>query len=328
MKEIARKLGISQTTVSFILNNKAEQHHISKDTKQKVLDFVEDEGYVPDVDAINMSQGSALQIGIFLHKELTENQKEMFFSLVAFCMDQQIVPVIQTVVDSDYYEGLRFMLGKKVQSIVFIGHRFGSVVGDLQITRLLKNVPSYILDYHFPLDKKEQNLNSSVLIGIDRENAYEQTIQYLYDLGHREIMTSEHGFSFIENYDQDGMKISLLENHINYNLAHLKEYTFDLIQHSKVTALLFGDDVRAIELMDDLLKKGVCLPEEMSIIGFDNMLMSRFSKISLSSIEVPIREMAEVLKKELIKPSGEKQIILPSRLIVRESVARPRTNSV
>lgn len=344
MKDIAKELGVSQTTVSFTLNGKADQFGISAATQQRIWDHVESIGYVPDVDAAAMAgQGRQLRrVGILIANGLTSNHKAIFFDLLHQLPALGMTPVIYSVVPETFAQGVRFLMGKNTQDVIFIGRQ--PVQWFYQTPRvhaMLQDKKLYFVDVAFPDALPADPLPGRIVrIGIDRAQAYRQAIESLVGQGHRHILLTEHASPYLPSLRQAFASLSLevfdsdteeadgtgRQKHRDLYIhgLSLTGRVLELVRLHRSTALFTGDDELALGLMAGLLAKEVKVPQQLSIIGFDGIPAGAYGRVALSTIQVPVQEMSQKVKSLLssskFKPGDH---LLASRVLWRQSTSSP-----
>jgi len=196
--------------------------------------------------------------------------------------------------------------------------------------KMLNNLlPVVLLDYYI----KGKEIDSVMADNID--DVY-RAVKYLIELGHREIGFIHGPFvapSFRERLD--GYKKALSEYGIEFKKSLLREggaYIGDgykamqklLETRSFPTAVFASNDTMALGVMRAIKKKRLKIPEDISVVGFDDVEFSAHTDPPLTTIRVDRKSMAEEAVKRLMKKmEGEnpepKRIIIPVELIVRES---------
>lgn len=342
MKDIARELGVSQTTVSFTLNGKADQFGISAITQQRIWQHVESIGYVPDVDAAAMAgQGRQIRrVGMLIANGLTPNHKAVFFDLLDDLPHLGMTPVIYSVVPETFVQGVRFLMGKNTQDVLFLGRQ--TVQQFYQTPRvhpMLQDKKLYFIDFAFPDASQADPLPGRIVrIGIDRAQAYRQAIESLAGQGHRNILLTEHASPYLpllrqalpqvslQAFDSDTEEADGTGRQKHRDLyAHglnLTGRVIELTRQHQSTAIFTGDDELAMGLMAGLLAKGIEIPRRLSVIGFDGVTAGAYGRLALSTIQVPVQEMAQKVKTLLTGnkfKSGDH--LLASRLLWRQSTA-------
>jgi len=214
----------------------------------------------------------------------------------------------------------------------------GVVVQGLKITdpyyEQIKNtdIPTVVID----MDIKGENVGT---ISVNNKKASKEAVDYLISLGHKDIaMINGSKDATVSKTREDGYKESLIQHKLKINddlikYANYHEETaylkaIELIESKqKFTALFCASDVMAIGAMRALKDLGVKIPEDVSIIGFDDIILNEYLEPRLSSIKqdmISIGYYAGRLLDDIIDNDNKKQqnnnIYAKHRLMIRESV--------
>jgi LacI family transcriptional regulator len=326
--DIADQLGISKTTVSFILNGRAKEKRISEELVDRVLKFVEEVGYKPNSLAKSLRTGKSNIIGL-----MVENISDHFFANIARFIEDRAYKngykIIYCSTDND---------AKKTRDQIAMfrdmhvdGYIIAPPVGvEDDIAALIKDeLPVVLFDRYFP------GLNSSYVVTDNLYGTYNAT-RYLIDRGYKNI-------AFITLQSQqtqmqariEGYKKALDENGL---LPHIKEIVFnpeasytiapinDYLEQEEFDAVLFGTNrlgACGLKVMSNL---GIKIPDDIAVISFDDYDVFELYSPSITAIAQPIEEMADnvisiLLNKMNNKSDKEQQVTLHTRLKVRGSSA-------
>lgn len=214
------------------------------------------------------------------------------------------------------------------------GVLFADINGDEPTLKkvIAKNLPCLVLNNYF-----NDNINC---LSIDNEKAAIEVIDYLVKLGHKNIATiagdlsTQAGKSRLKGYKEalKKHKIPLKDDYITVGgflrtpargaaerLLHLSE---------RPTAIFAASDVMALETIDFAKKEGLKIPEDLSIVGFDDNPIAMYSSIKLTTVRQPIVEMGQLGLETLDQiAQGKTKLptkkVLPARLVIRESCVGP-----
>jgi len=176
-------------------------------------------------------------------------------------------------------------------------------------------------------------------IAVDNKTAAKEAVQYLIKLGHERIATisgdlmTQAGKSRLEGYLE-----ALGENHIPAKEEYLTRGEFlrsparqsarNLLNlKNRPTAVFVASDVMALELMDVAKKMGIKIPQDLSVVGFDDNPLAEYSSVPLSTVSQPLMEMGRLGLEHLHQITQGKaelpvKVMLGAKLIVRESCAK------
>ncbi|MEW5816024.1 MAG: LacI family DNA-binding transcriptional regulator [Spirochaetota bacterium] len=326
--DVALQAGVSRTTVSFVLNNTPGKN-ISEETRQKVLKAARETGYIPHEAARSLAMIKHNSIGFFIpHSGYISS-------------DAYIIRVI---------EGMTPILNKNRFQLVLQPLKIKQM-NYLQLARqdnvdgiILMNTHDFdqglaeVIEAGFPLVIIGTISNKKICqIDINNRLAAETAVNYIIELGHRRIGMIIHApLVYYAARDRlEGFKGSLRaagirlrrEWVVEANLTEESGYQAMqklLALHERPTAVFSGNDVVAYGAIQAIKDTGLNIPDDISIVGFDDDLLSRYLHPPLTSVSNPApglgAEAARLLL-QLLKghPVGTPNTILPTSLAVRES---------
>lgn len=327
IKDIAVSAGVSPATVSRILNNDTTLN-VSPETRQKVLDTAHALNYKKKSRA---SSKSLYTLGIVQWFSPQQELEDNYYLLIRqgiedFCM-QNCIHVIRTYkADVNYMDAL-----KNVDALVCVG-KFSKD----EIQRFCE-ITSSIIFLDMPVDDRTVST-----ITLDFAHAMQTGLHYLTGLGHSSI-----GFLGGKEYLADGTLFPdvrkklftdyCIEHGLNYK-AYVLEGAFTiesgyqmmnqlLGQDTLPTAIIASSDPIAIGALRALAAKGVQVPNDISLMGFDDTSLSAFTSPPLTTIHAPAYDMGSfganivfnILK---LQPATAMKIQLPCRLVERQSCKR------
>jgi DNA-binding LacI/PurR family transcriptional regulator len=330
MKEIAKAIGVSQTTVSLTVRGKADAFGISQKTQKEILSHISRIGYVPDQDAADISKSGQRRIGILISNTMTENHKTIFFHLIRHIPSYDASPVISLCDETNFAESVRYLAGKKSQEIILIGEAIEYLRTVKDVSAVFENRRVYLVDYPFHETETEPKIfKNTVKIGIDRTKSYRLALTELGKLGHTKVASASHGYRYLERCASSGSLPMVLpingpkiqtEDSLFFGKSLLQEVLL-LYRENGCTAVMTGDDQTAIGLISAIHESGLRVPRDISVLGFDNILMADYSAVPLTTIEVPAQEMIDCLVSDLFSAAPRKQrYVLNGKVIWRKSV--------
>jgi len=327
MLDIANIAGVSKATVSMVINRKDE--HISEETRNKVLKVADELDFIPDSVARSLATNKSGTIGIIL-PDITNP----FFSEMARAIEDEAnncgFNVIFCNSDNEIKKEKKYvelLISKRVDGVIFIAG--GKSSGNIEILNS-KGTPFVIVDRYC----EEHNEYYGVYCR-SREGV-ENGIEYLYSIGKRKIafVTGQKGLE-ISRQRLAGYRYACKKRGI-YNKEYVFQGDYTLEGGIKATeailkfpekfdTIFYSSDIAAFGGMKTLLRHGYKIPEDIGIMGFDNIKISQFIEPELTTIAQPIYEMGTESVKLLVKIiSGDnvtqKQIFFKPQLVVRGTV--------
>ena len=319
--DIAKKADCSITTISRVLNN---SNLVNTKTKTKILSLIKKTNYYPDFFYKSLAKGKTNLIGVYVF--FTDYYETYYFKEIFH-------GIMDAVSLNDKYNVVVYSpklnnngLPKILSGFVLIG---ADAVSDPIILQNLKKIKEPTVS----INNKIKGFNY-----IDTNNlvsAY-NVVKYLIELGHKNI-----GFINVKNHENIrerymGYRKALLENNINSNCiinldgsTEIKAYDavskwINSNKNKLPTVFFAATDRIAIGAMKALKEKGLKIPEEISIVGFDDIDMSRFIEPNLTTVHQPLYEMGKKAVEILIKQMEGRQIklqqiIMPTNLVKRDS---------
>ncbi len=327
IKDIAAAAGVSPAAVSRILNNDTTLN-VSPETRQKVLDTAHSLHYKKKS---RVSNKSVYTLGIVQWFSSQQELEDNYYLLIRqgiedFCM-QNCIHVIRTYkTDVNYMDAL-----KNVDALICVG-KFSKD----EIQRFCE-ITSQIIFLDMPIDDTRIST-----ITLDFSQAMKTGLDYLTSLGHNNI-----GFLGGQEYLADGTLFAdvrkklfieyCIEHELDY-VSYLLEGAFtiesgyqmmnQLIEKNMLpTAIIASSDTIAIGALQALTAKGLHVPNDISLMGFDDTSLSAFTAPPLTTVHAPAYDMGSfganivfhILK---LQPTTAMKIQLPCRLVERQSCQR------
>jgi LacI family transcriptional regulator len=333
IKDIAKLANVSTATVSRILNNDATLS-VADETRKKILDLANELDYKP------------------LRKKSVKTEKkiESFTIGLIFLNDESIDPYFQSIRKGVEITCHQFpinivstmVVGKSVITSDTLSELDGLIViGDIDTKEIkeiyYKNNNIVVVDYLPPHDH-----NVDVVIS-DFEGATEQVIDYLLDLGHQEIAFVGgkglvHGVVSGKMAEKVDVRKSTFEKVIKekdlYNPSYILEedwgpangysLTKKLIENEhQPSAIVVASDPMALGVLRALHESGIHVPNDVSVVSFDDIEAAAYVNPRLSTVKVHGDEMGRTAVKLLYdRLLGRKlpmRVMLPTELIIRDS---------
>lgn len=329
IKDVAKRAGVAVSTVSLVVNQKS---NVSMQTREKVLHAIKDLNYHPRRSARGLVTRRSGNIGFILtedHFSLAEPFYTKIFLGTEFEARKYDYYVLLTTIESSSKVGLipRFLLERNVDGVILAGSVPTKLIEDIRN----RNLPLVLVDYFPPRGRY-----STVLI--DNINGARQATEYLIKQGHTSIAfiggDMEHP-SLYERYE--GYKKALKDANlpIRNELVHIKErYTgindgYDAAEHllkARITfsALFAANDALAVGALRCFREYNILVPDNIAIIGFDDVEIATNFHPKLSTMSVPKEEMGALALRRVVEMINSNDIsisqtIIPVKLIPRES---------
>lgn len=327
--DIANKLNISATTVSFILNGKAKEKRISDKMVEKVEKYIEEVGYKPNSLARSLRTGKSNIIGL-----MVESISNPFFASIARQIEKKAYQngykIIYSSTDND--------TGRTKELIQMFRERHvdGYIISppegiEEDITSLLNSgIPVVFFDRYLP------GIEVDTVIVDNFESTY-NAVSCLIKSGHKNI-----GFITLDSLQtqmQDrlaGYEKALEENglsphvkEISYNLSPeniIRHITSFLERKVKLDAIIFATNYLGVSGLKAIRNLGLSINDQLAVISFDDHDLFELHNPSITAITQPVDEIADVIINVLLsklKPGAkarkEQRMVLPTHLVMRDS---------
>lgn len=334
IKDVAALAGVSPSTVSRTCKNNPS---ISEETKERVRKAMAELGYEPNFQASNLASQNSRTIGIILPasaKEVYENSfyLEAIQGISHYCNGRQYMTTIVTGQDeTEILNAVRSMSrsGKVDGFIILYSKKDDPVIDYLFNEGLL-----YIL-----IGKATQYTNQTIYIDNDNLLAGREATEYLYQLGHRRIAYLGSDSSLMFSADRKaGYQLALASHQLPVrpeycvevkNVSENNEEAIRglLMQKDRPTAILVSDDILAVSLERVCLENHLAIPEDLSIISFNNSLFARLTSPQLTSIDIGAGQLGSEAASQIINHIENPnllatKIIVPHHLIERDSCCK------
>ncbi|MFV5694583.1 LacI family DNA-binding transcriptional regulator [Flavobacterium sp. LB3P122] len=332
LKQIAKELNVSVSTVSKALNDSPE---ISESTKIKIKEYAKLKNYKPNVIGLNLKNRKTKTIGVIIPNILNSFFAKVF-SGIEKVADEKGYNVIMCISNES--------LEKEAHTLEMLSN--GTIDGFiLSVSEEAQKLHEYqhfkeIINDGTPIvmfDRIAEGVECDKVIVDDFDSALNST-QHLINLGCKNIAL----FSSVDNLSvgklrADGYLKALKKNNIpvNENLiirtdseAHLKDKIKAVFDNNKIDGIFALDENDSVAALKIGLKKGYKIPKELSIIGFaDGILASRRLSPSLTTVSQHGIEIGEVAAKLLIDRLESKEENLPYETVVIKTKLKEREST-
>lgn len=325
IKDIAKLANVSHTTVSRALNNSPL---INEETKAKIKAIAEELNYVPNYNAKSLVLDRSYTIGLFFSSIVQGTSPNFFFQSISginSVIEEKYNIVIRGI---DSYKDFSTINNKRFDGIILMSQRDSDNEFIYHVKQ--QSIPLVILD-------REIEEKSLINIISNEEDASFKAVEYLIKNGHKDIgiIRGKDGFKSTKRREEGFIKAL-----INYKIPINKDYIINgdydmksgynamkkLIDLPKrPTGIFCSNDDMAIGAIKAVFDSGLRVPEDISIVGFDDVEFSEYSTPALTTIKRPIEEISTIGGKKLIEIinsgvyEGEK-IYVETNLILRDSV--------
>src|SRR5467141_3157690 len=306
MRDVASQSGFSPATVSIVLNNAPLARYIAPATKRRIEETAKKLGYRPNVMARFLRSKRTHSVGV-LFFDITDP----FCTLVMRGIENTLYQASYVSIFADAHNQrnrferyLEMLLERHVEALIVVANW---LFVDIHLLADLgnRNIPATTIGWELSGDKV-----SSVMV--DNENGARLALEHLYQLGHRKIAFIRgpkmlidsaprwrgiQKFAHSAGLEIDPSLVLQLPDSLDPNSGFEGGYRFteELLQRKKkFTALMAFDDLTALGVIRALTKAGVKVPENCSVVGFDDVLLSALSAPSLTTVRQPLEAMGNL----------------------------------
>lgn len=329
LKDIAQKCNVSVATVSKAMNNQSD---IGKDTKKKIQRVAEELGYLPNSAARMLKTKHSNNIGVLFTDKTNSGLAHEYFSSVL--------------------ENLKSQAEFRGYDITFISRNIGNQKMSYLEHCKYRNYDGIVIasvDYYdpmvlelvtssFPVVTIDHVFNGKTAILSDNVGAVEELVKYIYRQGHRKI-------AFIHGEDTSVTQKRLASFHktcMEMGICVPEEYILSALYHdTKSTAMatrrllelpdpptciMFPDDFSAIGGMNVIEEKGLKIPNDISVAGFDGILLSQVLSPKLTTMKQDSAKIGYEAAKHLIdwienpKTYLTSLVVIPGKLLAGQTI--------
>lgn len=333
-KQVAERAGVSQTTVSFVLNN-VQDANISEETRERVLKAARELDYTPDSSARSLARGRSDNIALVL----VQPHRQVF-------IDEYIPRVLTGVSEVTRRHGFRILLEQ-------IDER--SVSGVYQRLLYGKEAAGLIINFNIigPQDIDHivecarngmpvvslKNIHPEVhSVVVDKSSGVRTVVQHLIDLGYQRIAcityddpqhsphVAERFTVYQQTLEQNGLAIDpSIFGYGQYEPETGYKAMQRILDNPRLPDAVYAmNDLMAFGAVSAIHERGLRIPEDIAIVGFDDVRLAAFCSPPLTTMNEPDEEHGRRAAEMLIallngQTIEEKHITLQTHLVVRES---------
>lgn len=326
LKDIAKYANVSLGTASKVMNNL----HTSPQSKERVLNAMEKLNYTPNSIARSLKTNSSNTIGIMVSSTSNPAIYHVLTGIETICKQLGYHSMIFDTGHTQEGElnAISTFNNRIIDGIIYISHTLS-----VEVAEAIKKtgIPIVLVATKYDSD------DFFTSITIDNETAAKEATQYLIAQGHTKIAMlagkKDDPNAGIPRFS--GYKKALAENNIPFDedLVVFGGYRFKegyetaqtlFDRNKEITAIFCASDEKAIGAYRYLYEKGLSIPDDISIIGFDGITMTNFMTPKLTTVKQPLISFGEkgmeLLYKKIKKSAPVKNLILPYEFIINESV--------
>ncbi len=326
IKDVAAKAGVSIATVSHALNG---TRPIRPQTKQRVLAAIEELGYFQDQAARNLARGTSTFVGLLI----SDVRNPFFPEITAAFQDQALLHGMDALVLNTNYDAERTvnsvkrLIGLRVPGVAVMTSQIDPSVISMLAER---KVAAVYLD----LGTVDHAISN---IAIDYEHGIAEALEHLTNLGHQRIAyiggppqlhsVQRRKQAFTERALQLGLDPSCTID-TDFTVAGGYHACSKLLRENMPSAIVAANDITAIGVLHSAYDAGLRVPEDLSVVGFDDILFAQYTQPALTTVALPRTEIGKVAFEALwaMMPDANltgREFRVGTRLVIRQSTAPP-----
>ena len=320
IKDVAREAGVSIATVSNALNN---VNALNSETRERIFEVVRRLDYTPNLNGRNLKAQATGVLGLFLAAIRGPYYGELADSIYRACREHDYE--LEIFMSADPAHIMTNILGHRVDGAIILNSAIGKEQ-ELQLSN--KNIPTVYID-------RILISNSSSSVVFDSYTGGKKAALFLLELGHKKIMYVD---GINDNYDSNERMRGFFEVMHNSGIEIGADYILKgdferKVSYDAITAFLDSDkplpdaifaanDVSAIGVLEALRDAGIKTPEQVSVMGCDDIETTRLFSPTVTTIRTNFEKQGAIAVEQLIsliKGEPGKLTTISGRIIPRES---------
>ncbi len=330
---IAKLANVSRSTVSRVINN---QGNVAPDAKERVLKIIEEHGYKANQFARGLVGKTANIVGVFIADINTTNSPstliganspynmELLKNLISALKKVGLSTLVDIITDPADFETMHEHLQSRLlYGAIFVGFPYHTkAIEDI----VKQGYNAVLIDQLSHSDDEEKIFK---LISSDNVLGGYQATKYLQKFGHTDIafIAGDYRLSSLEREqgylkamkEIDNSNVTILHGMYREDIAYTEVKKL-LKSGSKISAIFAANDIMALGASKAILEHNLCIPQDISIVGFDNISITNAFDFSTTTVEVAFTDIATNTVNLLLSTEGEKHITCTPKLVEKNSV--------
>ena len=325
LEQVARRAKVSTATVSRVLNNASV---VKTSTRARVIKAIEELKYHPNLHARNLAGGKSRTIGVIV----SNLENPFFFDIYktieadAHAAGYEVVMANTDYRSEQLVNSIRLMMGRRVAGLA-------AVVSEMEPALIEELTESDMPVVFYDVGTPRQNITN---IRVDYRRGIDKVIDYLHSLGHRKIGFVGHHSLLgpIHERAKAVMDAAARYPHMEVRTAADAD-TLDggrlatralLASGETPTAIVCVNDIMAVGALRELRERGLSVPQDISVTGFDNVKLSEFCYPALTTVHIPRERIGKLVCECLLAKSdgaaSDHEMVIDPEFVLRESTGR------
>lgn len=324
--DIAKLAGVSIATVSRVINEKG---NVTPKTRQLVEKIINDTHYKPNVFARGLGLGTMKVVGV-----LCSTVIDMYYAKAVGTIEEELRELGYDVILSctgnikqDKLKSMELLLTKHVDALVLIGSVFKETDDNSHIERIAKRVPVILINGYI-------NIENTYCVVCEEEKAMYDVVNTFVNIGRKDILYLEAPGTWSSISKMSGYKSGLEKNGIPFRpemvlslskeIAAIRQAVRQFQElNISFNGICTSEDIFAVTAMNALTERGVAVPEDVAIIGFNNSLICECSTPALSSVDNRVEDLSRMAINILIDifegKTPQQKTVVPYNLVLRKT---------
>ena len=323
LEQVARRAKVSTATVSRVLNNVSV---VKTSTRARVLKAIEELKYHPNLHARNLAGGKSRTLGMIV----SNMENPFFFDIFKTVESDAHAAGFEVVMANTDYRteqlvaSVRLMIGRRVAGLA-------AVVSEMDPELIEELTDSGIPVVFYDVGAPRRNITN---IRVNYRRGIDKVIDYLYSLGHRKLgFVGHHAMlgpinervkpvlDAVARYQ--GLEVRSAADTDTLDGGRLAARTL-LGSGEQPTAIVCVNDIMAVGALRELRERGIRVPQDISVTGFDNVKLSEFCCPALTTVHIPRDTIGHLISETLLSPSGkiavaDHEMVIDPEFVLRDS---------
>jgi DNA-binding LacI/PurR family transcriptional regulator len=324
LEQVARRAKVSTATVSRVLNNASV---VKNSTRARVMRAIEELKYHPNLHARHLAGGKSNTIGVIL----SNMENPFFFDIYKTVESDAHANGFEVVVaNSDYrseqlVNSIRLMIGRRVAGLA-------AIVSEMEPALMDELAESGIPVVFYDVGAPRKNITN---IRVNYRRGVEKIVDYLHSLGHRRLGFVGH--HAVLGPINERLKTVMDAAALFPSMEVLTAADTDTLEGGRLatrsllsvghrpTAIICVNDIMAVGALRELRERGIRVPQDISVTGFDNVKLSEFCYPALTTVHIPRDRIGHIVferlapKAEKAEAAGEHEIVIDPEFVLRDS---------
>jgi LacI family transcriptional regulator len=323
LEQVARRAKVSTATVSRVLNNATV---VKSSTRARVMRAIEDLKYHPNLHARSLAGGKSRAIGVIV----SNLENPFFFDIYkaveagAHAQGYEVVMANTDYRSEQLVSSVRMMIGRRVAGLA-------AVVSEMEPALIDELTESRTPAVFYDVGTPKRNITN---IRVDYRRGMEKVVEYLHSLGHRRLgFIGHHAMLGPVNERMRAVTDAVARHQALEVRAAADADTLEggrqaarslLASGFQPTALICVNDITAVGALRELRERGLRVPKDVSVTGFDNIRLSEFCYPALTTVHIPRERIGQItcdclLPQAEAPAARETEIVIDPEFVLRDS---------